>query len=73
MTVRLLPVQFRTSDFRPVVMPSVQCPRVHIIGQDGFITVWMCVNRCLGCLFAADININMKERAGVVACAGEVK
>jgi len=73
MTVRLLPVQFRTSDFRPVVMPSVQCPRVHIIGQNGFTTDWMCVNRCTSCAFAGGINVDMKKQTGEVACAGEVK
>jgi len=73
MSVRLLPIQFRTADYRPVHMPSVQCPRVHVIGQDGLTTQWMCVNRCTSCAFAGDIKIKMKERTGVVACAGGVK
>jgi len=63
-------IQWRSAFARPVVMPSVECPRVHIYGAEGYHTEWMGCSRCLGCALCERIEIDVKNQTGAIHCAG---
>lgn len=66
--IKMRRVAWRSSAFRPAVLPAVKCPTVK--DWDGHpCAAWLGITHCNACAFCKSLTIDYETRTGTVGCS----